>query len=266
MKLKREWVNTKKIRSFALLISLSLGISVGFADQIDDTRSTLKQWVAVEKTISEEQNNWKEDKALLNDLLSSLSQEERILRETIANAEQDTSRADQERLELISRRDAYEQSSNLFEGRLVLYERQARQLIPRLPTLLKDEVGLMINKLYLSEGGNYSLSERAQTLISILSAIQDFDSSITVANEIRTLESGDEVEVKVLFLGLSRAFYADVAKRTAGTGHPVPGGSEDGWQWLEQNDLGDNILKAVEIYENRESPALINLPLEIQVN
>lgn len=241
-------------------------ISVGFADQIDDTRNTLKEWVSVEKTISQEQKAWTEDKALLNDLLSSLSQEQRILRETIERAEQDTSRADQERLELISRREAYEQSSAAILERLSLYERQAIQLIPRLPNILKDEMGLMINKLYLTEGSNYSLSERAQNLISILTAVQDFDSSITVASEIRSLNSGEDVEVKVLFLGLSRAFYSDSAKRTAGIGRPAPGGSDDGWAWSEQNDLAGDIMKAIDIYENRDVPALVNLPLNIDAN
>ncbi len=246
-------------------VFVSSGAVVNGQD-IDDVRDTLKEWVAVEKTISQEQADWVAEKALLNDVLASLDQEERILRETISTAEQDTSRADEERLELISRQEAYEQSAEVLEERLSLYEMQARQLIPRLPTLLKDEIAPMVNRLYLTEGANYSLSERAQTLVSILSAVQDFDSAITVGTEIRTLASGEQVEVKVLFLGLSRAYFADTAKRIAGIGNPVEGGSDDGWQWQEQSGLADDIIRAIDIYENRESPALVSLPLEIEQN
>lgn len=256
-------------RSFKVLIvgffAVS-GVAVSGADQIDDIRNRLKEWVSVEKTISQEQETWREEKLLLSDVLASLNQEERILRETISNAEQDVSRADEERLELVSRRDAYERSSTLFQEKLILYERQAQQLISRLPIILQDEMSLLINRLILSEQSNYSLSERAQTLISLLTAIQQFDSSITVANEIRTLSSGEEVEVKVLFLGLSQAFYADIAKRTAGVGSPIDGGSDTGWQWVEQNNLADDVINAVEIYENNQSPSLVALPLEIKTN
>ncbi len=265
MNKKKKLVSSVLKLSFLLLVT-SLIATVVQGQDIDDVRDTLKEWVAVEKTISQEQADWVAEKALLNDLLSSLDQEERILRETISASQQDTSRADEERLELISRQEAYEQSATVFQERLSLYEMQARQLIPRLPTLLKDEIAPMVNRLYLTEGANYSLSERAQTLVSILSAVQDFDSAITVGTEIRTLASGEQVEVKVLFLGLSRAYFADTAKRTAGIGGPVAGGSDEGWQWREQDDLADDIIRAIDIYENRESPALISLPLEIERN
>lgn len=261
-----NWGISRSLSIFILVIFAVGEISVSSADQIDDIRNRLKEWVSVEKTISQEQETWREEKQLLNDVLTSLNQEERILRETITNAEQDVSRADEERLELISRRDAYESSSTLFQEKLVLYERQAIQLISRLPIILQDEIAQLINKLTLSEQNNYSLSERAQTLISLLTAIQQFDSSITVANEIRTISSGEEVEVKVLFLGLSRAFYADTAKRTAGVGSPVDGGSDTGWQWIEQSDLADDVIKAVGIYENNQSPSLVQLPLTIETN
>lgn len=254
-------------RKCILLFLISLGgFSFTYADQLNDTRNILKEWVAAEKTISQEQSEWDEEQALLGDILSSLNQEERILREIIDNAQADTSRADQERLELISQRDDYQKSSSLFQDRLSLYERQAIQLIPKLPIILQDEMGLLINKLNTVEVANYSLGERAQTLINILSAVQEFDSSITVAREIRTLASGEQVEVKVLFLGLSRGFYADSEGTTAGIGRQSDGVSEDGWNWVEQPDLASDILRAINIYENRESPALISLPLQIRSN
>lgn len=254
------------LKYILVIFTVSGAGAIVYADQIDDVRNSLKEWVSVEKTISLEQETWREEKQLLNDISASLDQEERILRETITNAEQDVSRVDEERLELISRRDSYERSSGLFQQRLVLYERQAEQLIPRLPKILQDEVAQLINRLSLAERGNYSLSERAQTLVNLLTAIQQFDGSITVANEIRTLSNGEELEVKVLFLGLSKAFYADSGKRTAGIGRPIDGGTDGGWQWIEQNDLADDIINAVEIYENNQSPSLVGLPLEIETN
>lgn len=248
------------------IIIIFLGGTFAYADQVNDIRNFLKEWIAVEKNISREKENWRQEKELLNGILSSLDQEERVLRETIEAAEQDSSRADEERLELISRREAYQQSSNRFREKLVLFERQAAQLIPRLPTLLRDEIGLMTNRLYLAETGNYSLSERAQNLINLLSAIQEFDSSITVANEIRQIQNGEEIAVKVLYLGLSRAFFADQANRVAGIGLPVQGGSDDGWQWIEQIDLSGDINRAIEIYENNSVPELVQLPLSVHSN
>ena len=267
MKYNSNVISRKTLYKFLISIifgSLSLAvITSANADHLNDTRNILKEWVSIEKTTSQEQSEWGEEKALLGDILSSLNQEERILKETIKNAQADTSRTDQERLELISLRDEYQKSSGLFLDRLALYERQAIQLVPRLPIILQDEMGLLINKLNSATANNYSLSERAQTLISILSAVQKFDNSFTVANEIRTLSSGKEIEVKVLFLGLSRAFYVDSEGVVAGIGRQNNSRSDGGWNWVEQPELAGEVLKAINIYENRESPALISLPLQI---
>lgn len=236
------------------------------ADQIDDVRNILKEWVSVEKTISQELETWKQERKLLEGVITSLDQEERVLRNTIEVAEKASNRADNERIELFARRNTYQQNAERFGNQLVLYERQVVRLIPRLPIVLRDEIGLMTNKLYLAETGNYSLSERAQTLISLLSSIQEFDSSITVTNEIRTIGSDEEIEVKVLYIGLARAFYADQANRVAGMGRPVHGGSEAGWQWIEQVDLAKDINRAIDIYENSDAPSLIRLPFSVQMN
>lgn len=255
----------KLISKTSVVIAISLaGSFFAYADQLVDTRNLVQEWVSVEKTISQEKTAWVEDKALLGDILRSLDQEEKILRETIANAEQDTSRADQERVELVSKRDDYQASTSLLRDRLSLYERQAIQIIPQLPIILQDEMGLLINKITASEIDDYSLSERAQTLVGILTAIQEFDNNVTVATEIRETTSGEEVEVKVLFLGLSRGFYVDSAMTTAGIGRPIESVTTGGWNWVEQIDLADEINRAINIYENRESPTLVSLPMHIK--
>lgn len=254
------------LRLHTLLFISLLGPLGAHAAPVDDVRNILKEWVETEKTISQEQESWRQEKDLLENVLSSLNQEERVLNNTIATAQQATSRADDERLELISRREFYQRNSSRFADQLGLFERQAVQLIPQLPIILRDEMGLMINRLYQVDDASYSLGQRAQNLINILSAIQKFDSSITVSNEIRTLNTGDKIEVRVLYLGLSRAFYAAKDERMSGIGRPLEGGSEDGWQWIEQIDLADDINDAIDIYENVDTPGLIQLPLSLQIN
>lgn len=236
------------------------------AAPVDDVRDTLKEWVKIEKTISQEQEDWKQEKNLLENVLSSLNQEERVLNNTIATAQQATNRADEERLELISRRDLYQRNSSRVTEQIQIFERQAIQLIPQLPLILRDELGIMVNRLYQAESGSYSISQRAQNLISILSAIQKFDSSISVSNEIRSLGNGDRIEVKVLYLGLSRAFYADENEKISGIGRPIEGGNEAGWQWIEHPDLSEDINNAINIYENNGSLRLIQLPLSLKLN
>lgn len=265
MKKGASFLSAFKITILLILISC-IGLFESHADQVDDIRNTLKEWVSVEKTISEEQENWRQEKQLLESVLLSLNQEERVLNNSITEAEQLSTRADNERLELISRRDIFQSNTDQFREQLVLFERQAIQLIPRLPNILREELGLMINRLYLSETSSNSLSERAQNLITILTEIQKFDSSITVSNELRSLNTEEKIEVKVLYLGLSTAFYVDKNNRIAGIGHSAAGGSEEGWHWNEQNDLADEIKNAIHIFENNDAPALIQLPLNIQSN
>ena len=112
----------------------------------------------------------------------------------------------------------------------------------------------------MSTGITYSVSERAQTVMNILSAIAKFDRKVTLTTSTRTDSQNEEIEVRVLYLGLSRAFYVNRGETVGGYGVP----SESGWRWQQDNSLSEIIARSMEVYEARLSPEFVMLPMKVE--
>ena len=66
-------------------------------------------------------------------------------------------------------------------------------------------------------------------------------------------------EVKVLYVGLAQAYYVS-ARGEAGVGRP----SEDGWKWEPLKKGSREVLAAQEIFQGKQTPAFVPLPVKIQ--
>lgn len=250
----------------ALLISLLFFIftqtETSTANEtLDATRTLIQKWVRTEQLISLEKKQWKEEKTSINDIIKILSAEQRILNRQIKLAQEIASRADRERTELVATLTTYKEASSYFGSKLSDYERQIILINPYLPKILQKELSPKIVKIKaLSEEVNVSLSERAQTVMNIMSEIDKFDRKITLTTETRLNKENEEFEVRVLYFGLSKAFYVDQNSVNAGFGVP----SETGWQWQENNALSKNILNIINVFEARKSPEFISLPMKVE--
>jgi len=228
------------------------------AELLDQTRSTIREWVETEQAISREKSQWREERASLTTLLSILRAEEQTLNEEIALAQDITSRADEERLVLVEQLASYQEVSELLETQIADYERQLTIVESYLPQVLRSELEPRLNRLK-QELSTYSLSERTQNVLNILAEIESFDSRIILASELITVDQGQSIEVRVLYLGLSKAFFVNESSTIAGYGSP----SENGWQWQRDESLSGSIVRAIDVYETRLTPQLVSLPLGV---
>ena len=247
--------------SCTLLLVLASGpASVLAAELLDETKNLVQQWVQTEQLISSENRQWREEKSSIEDLLGILEAEKRILDEQISLAEETASRADEERAALVEQLASYQAISAEIESRVADYERQLTVLQPRLPGVLQRELSPRFSRFdNASPGNSRPLSERVQTVLSLLAEIEAFDSTATLTTEVLQVAAGQEIEASVLYLGLSRAFYINGARTIAGVG--VPG--DTGWRWEANDGLAGSIAEALDIYESRVSPRLVILPMEL---
>ncbi len=252
----------RSINLFLCLILIGASLQQAHAAELlTDTKSIIQEWVRVEQLLSHENQQWDEEKASLNDILKILSAERQELNRQITLAQEIASRADEERSILVEKLSSYQEISDLLEVRISDYERQLVLITAYLPQVLQSELAPRISRLNSSAlGSNLSLSERTQTVLSMMSEIDSFDGRLTLTTELISNSRGEPIEVRVLYLGLSRAFYVNRNATTAGYGVPT----DTGWQWQSANELSANIAKSLDIYETRLTPQLISLPMQVE--
>ncbi|MEZ5489519.1 MAG: DUF3450 family protein [Gammaproteobacteria bacterium] len=228
------------------------------AELLDETRTTIREWVETEQAISHEKSQWREERASLTTLLSILRAEEETLNEEIALAQDIASRADEERLVLVEQLSSYQEVSALLEVLISDYERQLKIIESYLPQVLRSELQPRLNRLQ-QERTSHSLSERTQNVLNILAEIESFDSRITLASELISVEQDQSIEARILYLGLSKAFFVNESATISGYGSPF----DTGWQWRTDETLSGSIVRAIDVYETRLTPQLVTLPLKV---
>ena len=100
-----------------------------------------------------------------------------------------------------------------------------------------------------------------QNVVGILTAIRQFDRTITVTDELRVLNDGAQGEVRSIYIGLGAAYYYTPSGKDAGIGYP---GSQ-GWTWESQPSLRSEIEEVIAIAEQSTSEArFVALPVSVK--
>ena len=77
--------------------------------------------------------------------------------------------------------------------------------------------------------------------------------------EVHDLADGKPSEVQALYIGLAQAYFVS-ARGEAGIGRPGP----DGWKWVPSKTVAADVLNALEIFQGKQSPAFVPLPVKLQ--
>ena len=243
------------------ILCLAAYKSSSASESIDATRATVKEWVATENAISAEAIAWEEKKALLKDLINVTLAETNQLRESIDAIQATTTAADTVRTDLVNKQQSLSESQDLLASFLQTIEPRIIDLKTTLPQPLIDKLELFYQRVPSKpEQSTLSYVERMQTVIGILTRIQQFDQTVTVAKELRELKNGSTVEVRTLYLGLGSAYYTTRTGDDAGTGLP----SANGWIWKSRPELSEKIREAITVADNPSQEArFINLPVQL---
>jgi len=231
---------------------------------IEETRSTIKEWIAVEQAISREEAAWEQKQTLLSDLIvvseQRLAQLETILEEDHGVITAGESR----RAMLLGEEEAMGLRIAQIQATVSQLENQLRNLQPNLPPPLREETVNQFQRLPRDpDSTTLGLGERMQTVVRLIEKICQFNQGITIHEIVQKLP-GTQVSgvVKTLYLGLGQAYY--LAPNDAGFGNMT----QNGWNWTSQPNIREAILETIAIAEGTSTDLrFISLPviLNLQV-
>ncbi|MGZ0707856.1 DUF3450 family protein [Coraliomargarita sp. W4R53] len=242
---------------------MSAYISVASASPgaLEDVRTTIGEWATAEKAISRESLQWQGERVLLDDLLIVADKRVAKFEAIIEEHESFVSTSDAKRLELLDQSEQVAADIQQIEGFLVKMERGLRELKPRLPEPLQEELAPIYQRLPLNAAeSTVGLGERMQSVVSLLGKIREFDAKISLSESIRELPGSDvEVSFRTVWIGLGQAYY--LAPNDAGYGML----GADGWEWHSQLELAAGIRECIALVEGRSTePKLIELPVALK--
>lgn len=243
----------------AVVATFSLLGTVAAQTEIDETLTTLEQWVEQERVLAEAEAQWEIEEAMLQDLIAVRRKElEALNRELEKDAEQ-SSAADERRGELLEQQDALAGVSHELKVTIAEAEGRVRKLAPLLPPPLRSRLSVVLNAIPQEgedvEGG---VGRRYQNVVAILQEVEKWQNDIYVEEETRTFGS-DEIQVDTLYLGLGAAYFVDASGAYAGVGRPTA----EGWTWQQEPAVAERVRTLVDIIEGGENPSFISLPVNL---
>ncbi|MCD8535766.1 MAG: DUF3450 domain-containing protein [Verrucomicrobia bacterium] len=250
-----------------LLAWISVGILSPFisgqaqSTSVSEGKQIVQKWIEARKLISQEKADWIEDKSILDESVRVFQKQTQDIAAEISNAQESSSKTQGEYDKLLAENEDIISATEMVLMRVKQYEQKIRKLVQKLPATLQERLAPLTNRLPEdSDKSTAPVTVRMQVAVGILSEIEKFQNAITLVNELRTLEGGEEIEVQTLYLGLGQAFYSDQEGKYAGRGIPGP----DGWNWKEQQGLGKLVRMVIDQYQEKATASFLGLPVEIQ--
>lgn len=252
------------MRHGILILSLALlpigSLSAQSGSEIDGVRASVEQWVATRQLTSRLQADWRAEKEMIERTVALFDKELATLEDKLSKADTSTSQVGAERAKLESEQAELEAATSRVAEWVTRFEQRVRALAVAFPSTLADKLEPLMKRLPDDPAAaRMSPVERMQNLVGILNEVDKFNNSIVVESELQKRPSGEEIQVRTLYVGLGQAYFVDKTGAFAGVGVP----SLTGWEWKEMPGLGDRILDTIAIYENTRPPAFVELPLTV---
>ncbi|MCX8109191.1 MAG: DUF3450 domain-containing protein [Verrucomicrobiae bacterium] len=226
-----------------------------------EARKIISEWVQTRKVIARTRAEWNSDKALMEQQIALLERELAQLREQIKNVDTNIAGVAAEEQALTLKRDTYKEALETVKARLALLEKRILSLEHVFPPVLRTTVQPLLHRIPTDTSkGQVQLIPRVLTLITLVNELDKFNSTVTIAEEVRTTTQGEKIAVDVIYAGFGQAWFSNKSGDYAGFGVP----SEHGWEWTVQNELAPVIQKAIRIYRNELPAELVSLPVKIR--
>lgn len=227
--------------------------------EITSTRECLANWVENRRAIAEERRKWAETREFLNNRIQLVQQEIDSLRGKIAELKKNITETDTKRQSLVTENEKLEQASSSLKGVIAGLETRCKQLLTQMPKRVREKVTILSQQLPAdpAKETDLSLSQRFQNVLGIMNALNKFSRDITVSSEILDLPGTGSVEVAVIYLGLSQAYYVSGNGQIAGIGRS----SGQDWTWTPDNQIAPQVNQVLAIFKNEQPATFVKLPL-----
>ncbi|MCC5806171.1 MAG: DUF3450 family protein [Opitutales bacterium] len=228
------------------------------AIDLDETTSTLKEWVQTERIISRERADWEVERSTLRDLIAVYADELEQLEEMITRAEEDTTAVDARRAELTDRLDGLREVQSVLRDQITAEEARVRELVRYFPEPLRKELQPLINRLPRpGREVEMGLSQRMQNVVGILTQADNFNRTVTIETELRETDAGS-IAVTTMYFGLGIAYFIDGSGQHAGYGVPAA----DDWSWTSDPEYTPVVQQLFNVYRRNVLATYVNTPIE----
>jgi hypothetical protein len=241
--------------------SLGTGIAQTSSAQLEEIRTNIDKWVETRQLMAKTRGEWASDKETLQQSISLIEKEVKLIDERIQQTQETASQADRNRLVLIEENERLSKGAAAIQVVLADLERQSTNLAALLPLPLQERIMPLLKRIPLNpDQTRLSISERIQNIVGILSEVDKFNNAISVFTELRKGSADTEIQVKALYVGLGAAFFADKTGDYGGVGVLT----EQGWEWTPKPEIASDIARAIAVYENTETAQFIKLPVTVK--
>jgi len=245
-----------------VLSALLLPRWVGAAESpLIAARETVAQWVQTQQLISRTKADWDADKEMLGQSKALFERELKAVQEELGKQSTNSSVADAERIK--SEAELKRANEALERVRIVIgeLESQLKALIPLLPAPVLSGAQQLLNRLPVDpKNTKAGVTERVQTLVSLLNEVDKFNNAVTVFTEKRAHTGGEEVSVETVYAGLGAAYFVNESGDFAGLGRPGP----KGWEWTVDPQLAPAVREVIRVYRNERTARFVPLPVVLQ--
>ena len=241
---------------FGLCALVTIPVRAADLSEADQMKRDADRWIELEQRAADERNDWRTQREVLAASVEALKTGQTNLRAKVESnnlaADLFRSRVEKLRTELT----AHESGHAALNTGCEALEQRLQALWARLPEPLQETIKPQLDKLEAPPGATpLPASERAQLLISALTAVDQFNNSLTVTHQLRPDGAGETLDVKVLYWGLAMGFGIDATGQHAWV--LTPGAA--GWTWTDATGQVDEIRTLVEIQEKQQNPELVML-------
>ncbi len=253
------------LKQFGIVLTAA-GALAGFGasaaeGEIEAARTSFDKWVQFQETVAREQRDWAVEKEFLGEEVRLLKEEIAALKEKSARLAEATAKTEAEISKATAEMAGLKAASGQVETELPTVEAELRRVAAAFPAPLQEQSEVLMNRLP-REGvpSKASTAERLQTAVGLLSQVDRFNGSFTVAPELRKSPAGNEVQVRTLYLGLAQAWFVSPDGKFAGYGKP----GANGWEWTTANEIAGAVERAIAVQENTGMAEYVSLPVTIK--
>ncbi len=231
---------------------------------VEQTDKLVNRWLDTERQATHLETQWQAEKPVLNQRIALLKAERAQLKSILQRDSAQQSDVAERRAELLAEQTRMEEEQvKLEDGLRSLRKRLdylARLLPPPLQAPWEKEQQILDGSSQVSDQGSTQPSTQLQVAIAQLGLLADFDQRVSVHEMPLTTPNGSDVLVKQIYLGVGAAWFVGGDGTYAGWGAATP----EGWVWHFDDSLdGDEIAKAVAVFEKKQQAELVTLPLRL---
>jgi len=248
-----------------LVLLTGIGVAATAADSssspMAQTRSTLEQWVQTRQLISQTRADWQTDKETLEQTVALYERELKAIDKQMSKVATSNTQVAKEMTEA----EALQKTSNETLGDAkkfaTEFEVRIKQLVPQLPGPLQDILKPLLARLPADPNNTKMLgAERMQVLVGVLNELDKFNNAVSIFNERRKNDKGEEVSVQTVYIGLGAAYFVNEAGDFAGTGTA----GKSGWEWTTKPEIAPTVHEVVKIYRNERAARFVTLPAAVR--